>query len=352
MKNKKSRLGTFLLVFALIAVIAVSSVAIFTGCENKNANTDTPIVGDNSADVEVDNTPSGTNGYSMPRAMTFSMPTVVSETLPEESGVLLNATVTPDNAYDKTVDWSTEFITTSDVWVNDKNVDDYIVVNPISDGALSARVICLKPFAVTIQVKVASRANPDKYAVCLVDYLKRPTVVTYTCSEGSESPFLSLDFNKGTSEVQNIDMVHKFYTDVVPSLGYSETDVGSKSAEIEFNLQSVISDTLWLSYRDLGVGARGSQICDIQMNSEDEGKLLTFNRFAFENILGGISSESWNKMIEAVEANTDTYDFKLVLTMNYKLTNITETREILFKINPSSLVLVESITLENGEIYF
>lgn len=98
----------------------------------------------------------------------------------------LTATITPDNATDKTVDWTVAWAvppqhsggTMGDedprsVWAMGKTVTDYVTVTPTSDGALTANVECIKDFGAQVKVTVTSRDNSDVKANCLVDYTQK-----------------------------------------------------------------------------------------------------------------------------------------------------------------------------------
>lgn len=90
-----------------------------------------------------------------------------------ESAYQLTATITPDNATNKTVDWSVSFVNSDSEWAAGKTVTDYVTVTPTADGALTANVECLEDFGEQINVTVTSRDNASAYAVCTVDFAKR-----------------------------------------------------------------------------------------------------------------------------------------------------------------------------------
>ncbi len=90
-----------------------------------------------------------------------------------ENAYTLTATIAPECADDKTVDWSVEWVNSSIEWASGKTVTDYVTVTPTQDGALTANVECVRDFGAQILVKCTSRNNPDAYAVCTVDYEKR-----------------------------------------------------------------------------------------------------------------------------------------------------------------------------------
>lgn len=115
----------------------------------------------------------------MPQAMTFRTAKSLMATTAVDGttydSVTLSATVKPDSAVDKTVDWTVEFVNPSSEWATGKTVTDYVTVTPQSDGATVATVQCLKPFGEQIRVTVTSRMNTEATASCTVDFAARPT---------------------------------------------------------------------------------------------------------------------------------------------------------------------------------
>lgn len=90
-----------------------------------------------------------------------------------ESAYTLTATVKPELAENKAVDWSVSFADSSAEWASGKSVTDYVTIKPTSDGALTASLACIKDFGAQIVVTVTSRDNPSASAECTVDYAKK-----------------------------------------------------------------------------------------------------------------------------------------------------------------------------------
>ena len=109
--------------------------------------------------------------YAMPQRMVFSA--TAAEAVTASDGITLTATVSPETADNKAVDWSVSFINPSSSWAKGKNVADYVTVTPTSDGALTANVNCLKAFGEQIKVTVTSRVNSEAKAECTLDYARR-----------------------------------------------------------------------------------------------------------------------------------------------------------------------------------
>ena len=109
--------------------------------------------------------------YAMPQRMVFAA--TATEAVTASEGITLTATVSPETADNKAVDWSVAFVNPSSSWASGKSVTDYVIATPTSDGALTANVNCLKAFGEQIKVTVTSRVNPEAKAECTLDYARR-----------------------------------------------------------------------------------------------------------------------------------------------------------------------------------
>lgn len=85
----------------------------------------------------------------------------------------LTATIKPNTAVDKMVNWTVDWANSDSAWARDKSVTDYVTVSPTSDGSLTANLTCLKAFGEPINVKAVSRVNSAAYATCRVDYAQK-----------------------------------------------------------------------------------------------------------------------------------------------------------------------------------
>lgn len=161
--------------------------------------------------------------YAMPANMIFSAtsaePTNASE------GIKLNATVYPETADNKAVDWEVAFVNPSSAWASGKNVSDYVKVVPESDGADVAIVECLKAFGERIKITVTSRANPLANAECVLDYARRildtaiyyPKEESYLVGFGSNEVLIdmvNLDYNTVFSKMKDNSIWSDYYTNL------------------------------------------------------------------------------------------------------------------------------------------
>ncbi len=90
-----------------------------------------------------------------------------------ETAYTLTATLMPDDALDKSVDWTIAFKNSESNWAKGKTVTDYVTITPTADGALTAVVENIKEFGEQIVVKAISRDNTNAYATCNIEYLQR-----------------------------------------------------------------------------------------------------------------------------------------------------------------------------------
>ena len=92
-----------------------------------------------------------------------------------ESAYTVTATVYPEDAANKLLDWTVSFKNASSTWASGKKVTDYVTVTPSSDGAMTAVVQNIAAFGEQVVVKVTSRDNTAAYATLNVEYLQRTT---------------------------------------------------------------------------------------------------------------------------------------------------------------------------------
>lgn len=116
-----------------------------------------------------------------------------------ESAVLLTATVIPDFALVRELDWSVSFVDAESTWASGKSVEDYVVITPTVDGANSATLVCKKAFGSQIKVTVTARNNSVVSASCTVDYAVRP--VSWICKTYNNG-FFGFSFDNEIKEIE------------------------------------------------------------------------------------------------------------------------------------------------------
>lgn len=206
-QHKKADTVKWVITFILIAILLLGMIGSWAVILKDKDNTNEvkqPYSNTVVTDGEGNEMVSG-EVYAMPANMIFSAtsaePTNASE------GIKLNATVYPETADNKAVDWEVAFVNPSSAWASGKNVSDYVKLVPESDGAAVATVECLKAFGERIKITVISRANPLAKAECVLDYARRILdTAVYSIVKG-----YLVDF--GSNEVL-LDMVNLDYNTV------------------------------------------------------------------------------------------------------------------------------------------
>lgn len=169
--------------------------------------------------------------HAMPQAMVFRSSTLASGA---NAAVTLKATVKPDTAENKAVDWAVEWFDSSAAWANGKTVTDYVTATPSADGSVTATITCKQDFGAKIRITVTSRENPDAFASCTVDLKQKLVGVnvslavaggsTYaTLTESSPSATIVPDFSAVAQSVTYEKVLSEVYTLPADSVTFSGT---------------------------------------------------------------------------------------------------------------------------------
>lgn len=189
MKTTKSKKILWTIVsFLLVALLACSVLLI----EHINKPAQVPEASAPAVDENGNELESG-KVHDMPKGLAFRSATSLANG--EYDAVTVKATVKPENATYKEVDWAIawdqEKITAQeDVWNSWWNVEGssselsaYLTITPTTDGSTTATVKCLKPFGVPAIITVTSRNNPNAKATCRVDFVKRIVSAEFAFSD-------------------------------------------------------------------------------------------------------------------------------------------------------------------------
>lgn len=179
----------------------------------------------------------------------------------EETAYQLTATITPDSATNKTVDWTIAFVNPSSEWATGKTVTNYVTVTPTADGALTANVECLQAFGEQIKVTVTSRDNDGIFADCFVDYAKRIQSAKFTWAEVSVSGYDDTAFSPSVDSITamaiyNIDgeAVREMQVDKTEGLG-TVSDEFEITAVLVWNpsMRATVEAALGLKLDDINI---------------------------------------------------------------------------------------------------
>ena len=166
----------------------------YTSSMNENPPKTMPNVTDeNGNDI------SGEKYYAMPAKMAFTAATYADESGNEVNNAVtanIIATITPNNAANKKVDWSAAFKNPESEWARGKTLSEYIGITPAADGSLMASVTCYQAFGEQVILTVTSRENAEATASCTIDYKQQ--LVSYELSVAQEGKTPSVNNTKKT----------------------------------------------------------------------------------------------------------------------------------------------------------
>lgn len=269
----------------------------------------------------------------------------------------LTATITPENATNKAVDWTIAWAgyghhddpnagggifesvsaQSEDYWADGKTVTDYVTVTPTSDGALTANVECIKDFGEQVRVTVTSRDNTAVKANATVDYTQKLQSVKSTfgstvLSNGMTKSF-DLDASGQAAEAWKFDYTTSAYT-----------------------IADEYATTVKISFAD-GVSAVESAVgVEFTWASETiTSGMPSFDKTFFDKVFvtesGAVSSnaEQYNKLVSALSAGVTLFEVEVSTAGEYG--NKTDT----YTINVASdglNIRVEGIELGDTSIIF
>lgn len=249
----------------------------------------------------------------------------------------LTATITPDNATNKAVDWTIAFVNAESEWATGKTVTDYVTVTPTADGALTANVECLQAFGEQVRVTVTSRDNTAVKANATVDYTEKLSSVKATfgstvLSNGMTKSF-DLDASGQPAEVWTFD-----YT----TSAHTIADEYTTTVKISFaDGASAVESAVGVEFTWAG------ETITSGMPSFDK----TFFDKVFVTESGAVSSNptQYNKLVSALSAGVTLFEVEVSTTGTYG--NKTDTYEV--KVTSDGLnIRVEGIELGDTSIIF
>ncbi len=379
-RNNSSKFWTGFLAVLLVLVIAGTAALVgvlsdgfknwdkFKTDEEQTEPTDETV--DNGAPVtdESGEELESNAAIPMPKSMTFRSAAALDGANAAYDSVMLTATIKPDNADNKAVDWSVAFVDPSSEWATGKTVTDYVTVTPSSDGALTATVNCLQAFGEQIKVTVTSRENEEATASCTVDFAKR--ILSFAGGIGTENmantpvaPQFSTDSDTcvfGTSIMGGLS------AQCFPRVNAAKTKYSDYTVEdsFAFNFSLRLTDEYYslLKSGAASTSAVGSMpqspaeivIEDGEFVSGQTYGLGTYSCFFISGALpysvpGFFQTELTNVAVGVLKENSD----MVFMTMTAEAvgTHSTFTKTIQFKPNAAQLAFaVESVSLNQSNV--
>ncbi len=154
----------------------------------------------------------------------------------------LTATVSPENADDKTVEWALAWKNGASSWANGKSVTDYGTITPTSDGALTANFVCKQGFAEQMVITATSRDNKKAKGTLTVDYRKRLIAATSGILNGDISATKVWNTNNDLFN-GSTEFGHTFGEGTLNDVVKSHTITITTHTDLRSRLSSVFSST-------------------------------------------------------------------------------------------------------------
>lgn len=293
----------------------------------ETADNGAPVTDENGNELESD------AAIPMPKAMTFRSAAALDGTSAAYDSVTLTATVKPDVAANKAVDWSIAFVNPSSTWANGKTVTDYVTVTPTSDGATTATVKCLKDFGEQIKITVTSRDNENATASCTVDFRKRIVDIAYI-DEGTD--FTISEDNIIT--VSNVKMSTQGFNGSSFDCTYSAFTVDDTSYALQDYVMN-ISDSFYQAMLSEGLTSRRDSSEPYSALTIAPATVFSFWVNEFASITIGFG-EAFNQYVRALQSvNED-----VIGTIKVSFVGDNATFEKIYSVKVLSSALVFSVT--------
>lgn len=229
--------------------------------------------------------------HALPGNMLFTAAAFTSFTETSEP-ITANVTaeVTPDNAANKQVEWSLQFVDAETEWSGGKEISDYVTVTPTEDGALTASVNCYQPFGEQIVLTVTSRDNAKASASCTIDFKQQLLgyAVTFKQGEKSETDGVYADV---TSEAA-LNVTYSYEKSEVYTVALSDGEISAPTkASVEY------SPSLKTALNNVKDGLGNAPEVT---NGE---KSFTVAKFLNKPFAAGLTVSETNGVIAAIENN-------------------------------------------------
>ena len=239
--------------------------------------------------------------HNLPIAMLVSQTPTKTETSDDiKTSVNVVATITPDDAANKAVDWNVAFVNASSAWASGKTATDYITAEPTTDGALTATVTCKAAFGEQIKITVTSRDNPEASASCMVDYKQQFEGYLFSASQTGKTPILNNSTKKGKiyadfNNAEQLKITYSYKKSSVYTVALSDSEIAAPAT-----VDVVIENA------DLKTAMN-----DAKSGSGDALKVTAANKIFALNLFNaklaeGLTPAQSNSIISAITATTNT----------------------------------------------
>ena len=237
--------------------------------------------------------------HPMPTGMLFA-PSAMANTQDEEMTVNIVATITPNDAANKAVDWTVAFVNATSAWANGKTAMDYITAEPTTDGALTAAITCKEAFGEQIKITVTSRDNPDASASCTVDYKQQFEGYLFSASQTGKTSTLNNSTKKGTiyadfETTEQLKITYSYKKSSVYTVALNDSEITAPAT-----LDVSIDDDSLKEAMNAAKSGSGDALKVTAAN-----KIFALNLFNAK-LAEGLTPAQSNSIISAITATTNT----------------------------------------------
>ena len=115
------------------------------------------------------------------------LPNSIIVTSTTTDSVTFNATVTPDDAHDKSLTWALSWTNTSDVWAAGKTATDYVSMSVGATDSTEVTISCIDAFDEQMIMTATSVTNPSIKSTATIDYMRSAVVSGMDLTYGDTS---------------------------------------------------------------------------------------------------------------------------------------------------------------------
>ena len=317
--NKRQIIAIIAIVIASVMIMTVILIAYSTSERHEKRKDNNSFINDFSSEFDM-------TFNNSPFIELCSVTEVTYSATDNTMRKTLTATVYPESAINKKVDWTVAWAEEG----NEEIVTEYVTVEPESVGSTTATVICFKPFTKDIVVTVTT-IESGYSATCMVTYKGIPTDITVSTDVNYDGESVSLGI--GETYMLNVDSTNIF------------NQVGAEYQELNVTLECIGAVILSTQdyYRETGT-IKWYDSADVETPLGDiQEEIITMT---YEN---GVISLTTKKAIESYYSSSSIIDGGRTIHYKNKFRQYVGETYFLIKISQLDCGLTKSIKINFDE---
>ncbi len=260
----------------------------------------------------------------------------------EDGYVTLTATVMPENATDKSLSWSVEFVNPSSAWASGKDAEDYVSVSESPD-TLTANVFVHEGFSEKIKITARSNSNTSVKASCVCDYYER--------IENFELSGEAYNFEASIAYYTFMDQNYYQYNYSYHPL-YTSASAFTLEAEIESTNYIVkVSEELYNALESYGISNSIDNNSAVGLTDRFIIETLASGIFTYDtsNNITGFDETVYSKLKHALLSCHGEYDIEIIVAVSTAYETVEKTFKLKFD-RSSIQIPAESVTFNNSTL--